>query len=391
MITLRPYQQQAVDALARHKRAICVAPAGSGKTIIAAECVIKRHDPITRTIWLAHTREQCEQGEDAIVSVLLSKYNDDADVEIWHTGEDDQIINIETFNNGVRYLFMVCCYNSRPDLSHADIVIVDECHWAGCAMLQEILATANPRAHVYGFTATPSREDGVDITDIIGPIAYTVERAEIQAVGGVLPAEVRVVEFGARDEFAERVDRRAATYYTNKLQWVDRKNGTQKQLKRCQYRAAVMIGVRENANRDTQIAILAAGHAQDSVIVLVDTKDHGKRLESLIDGAVFVASGTAGRSRKLDAFKSGEVRCVVCTSLLEEGFDSPIASVLILAGTGKSARKAIQTTGRVLRPYDGKSHGIIYDFCDLGHGMLTAQHWQRRKVYRKLGYRVGKV
>jgi DNA repair protein RadD len=376
MITLRPYQQQAVDAMAKHKRAICVAPAGSGKTIIAAKLIdtvsnnglLFPDDPV-RVEWIAHTQEQCQQANDALYKVI-------------YTGE--------AYTTDV--ITHVCCYASRPDLSHADIVIVDECHWAGCAMLQEILATASPHARVYGFTATPSREDGVDITDIIGPIAYTVERAEIQAVGGVLPAEVRVVEFGDRDEFAERVDRRAATYYTNKLQWVDRKNGSEEQWKRCQYRAAVMIGVRGNSLRDEHIVYIAGRHSNvhgDSVIVLVDTKDHGKRLESLIDGAVFVASGTAGRSRKLDAFKSGEVRCVVCTSLLEEGFDSPIASVLILAGTGKSARKAIQTTGRVLRPYDGKSCGIIYDFCDIGHGMLTAQHWQRRKVYRKLGYRVG--
>jgi DNA repair protein RadD len=363
MITLRPYQKQAVNAMARHKRAICVAPAGSGKTIIAAECVRRfvdacMIDPIV--MWIAHTKEQVQQGREAVQKICP-----DADVS-FH------------------------CYATGTDTSEADLLVVDECHHAGAMSLSCRISRLDEYAVVYGFTATPSREDGVDITDIIGPIAYTVERAEIQAVGGVLPAEVRVVEFGARDEFAERVDRRAATYYTNNLQWVDRKNSTQKQLKRCQYRAAVNIGVRENTSRDTQIAILAAGHAQESVIVLVDTKDHGKRLESLIDGAVFVASGTAGRSRKLDAFKAGEVRCVVCTSLLEEGFDSPIASVLILAGSGKSARKAIQTTGRVLRPYDGKSCGIIYDFCDLGHGMLTAQHWQRRKVYRKLGYRVGK-
>jgi DNA repair protein RadD len=362
MITLRPYQQQAVDAMARHKRAICVAPAGSGKTIIAAELARRNWAFGDHIMWLAHTKEQVEQGRDAMDAVAPH----------------------------LRRVVSYSCYAAEPDTSNVDILIVDECHWAGCDQVRKLIDALPPFAVVYGFTATPDRTDDADITDIIGPIAYTVERAEIQAVGGVLPAEVRVVEFGERDEFAERVDQRAATYYTNKLQWVDRKNGTQEQLKRCQYRAAVNIGVRENTSRDTQIAILAAGHAQDSVIVLVDTKDHGKRLESLIDGAVFVASGTAGRSRKLDAFKAGEVRCVVCTSLLEEGFDSPIASVLILAGTGKSARKAIQTTGRVLRPYDGKSCGIIYDFCDLGHGMLTAQHWQRRKVYRELGYRVGK-
>jgi DNA repair protein RadD len=362
MITLRPYQQQAVDAMAKHKRAICVAPAGSGKTIIAAE-LIRRRWWWGKVVWLAHTKEQVEQGRAAVDKICP--------------------------HVPVSYH----CYAAEPDTSNVDILIVDECHWAGCDQVRKLIDALPPFAVVYGFTATPDRTDDADITEIIGPIAYTVERAEIQAVGGVLPAEVRVVEFGERGSMEGPVDSLARKYYTNKLQWVDRKNGCEEQWKRCQYRAAVMIGVRGNSLRDEHIVYIAGRHSNvhgDSVIVLVDTKEHGKRLEALIDGAVFVASGTAGRSRKLDAFKAREVRCVVCTSLLEEGFDSPIASVIILAGSGKSARKAIQTTGRVLRPYDGKSCGIIYDFCDLGHGMLAAQHWQRRKVYRELGYRIRK-
>jgi superfamily II DNA or RNA helicase len=374
MIKLRPYQQQAVDAMTKHKRAICVAPAGSGKTIIAAKLIdtlannslLFPDDPV-RVEWIAHTQEQCQQASDALYKVI-------------YTGE--------AYTTDV--ITHVCCYASRPDLSNADIVIVDECHWAGCAMLQEILATASPNARVYGFTATPKREDGVDITEIIGPIAYTVDRAEIQAVGGVLPAEVRVVEFGARDTLDKQVDALAQQYYTRGMRWLDMRNGGTEMLNRCVYRAAVEIGVRGNPNRDRIVASLAHRHATESVIVLVDSKEHGKRLESLIDGSVFVASGTAGRSRKIDAFRAGELRCIIATSILEEGFDGPIASVLILAGTGKSFRKTVQATGRVLRPCGDKQRGIIYDILDLGHGMIASQHWQRRRVYKELGYRVVK-
>ena len=129
-------------------------------------------------------------------------------------------------------------------------------------------------------------------------------------------------------------------------------------------------------------------HAGDSIIVLVDNKDHGKRLESMIDGSVFVSSGTGKRSRKLDAFKAGNTPVLIATQLADEGLDTPIAGVLILAAPGKAAGKVIQRTGRVLRPHPGKDKGIIYEFRDLSHGMLTAQHWGRIRTYKKLGYRI---
>jgi len=120
----------------------------------------------------------------------------------------------------------------------------------------------------------------------------------------------------------------------------------------------------------------------------VDSKEHGKRLQQRIPDSHFVSSGSRGRKATLDAFKGGVVRCVIATSILEEGFDSPIASVIVMAGAGKSFRKTLQSSGRVLRPFADKSKGIIYDFHDLGHGMLSSQHWQRRKVYSGLGYKI---
>jgi superfamily II DNA or RNA helicase len=73
--------------------------------------------------------------------------------------------------------------------------------------------------------------------------------------------------------------------------------------------------------------------------------------------------------------------------MIEEGFDARIASALINASGGKSTRKSVQTTGRVLRPFKGKECGLVIDFMDLTHGMLTAQSWQRYKTYKKLNYK----
>ena len=71
---------------------------------------------------------------------------------------------------------------------------------------------------------------------------------------------------------------------------------------------------------------------------------------------------------------------------IEEGFDAPIANVIIMAGCGRSERKAIQSTGRVLRPHDGKACGIIHDFRDGFHPMLQRQSQARARIYRQLNY-----
>jgi superfamily II DNA or RNA helicase len=365
---LRPYQQAAVKAMVQYPRGICVAPAGSGKTIIASECVkiaVQRlygaGNYFPSIIWLAHTTEQVTQGNDAMKRLA-----------------PDGFCSVK-----------VCCYASNPDTRAADVLIVDEAHHAGAESVKRLVDSVSRSCYVYGFTATPLREDGVDIEGIIGPIRYTVGREEIQAVGGVLPAEVRVIPCGVKDEFDDEVNALAKTYYTSKLQWCDRQNGTDEQLKRCQYRAAVNIGIRENQARDRMIAgLINRGHSNDSVIVLVDSKEHGKRLQQAIDGSVLVHAGAKGRKQNLEAFKEGDINCVICTSLMDEGADFPRASVLVMAGAGKAFGKIIQRTGRVLRPFRDKDKGIIYDFHDLGHGMLNAQHWTRRKTYKAAGYRV---
>ena len=361
---LRPYQIDAVQAMAQHRRGICVAPAGSGKTIIAAALTnaIPHDSPFPPVVyWLAHTKEQREQAIEAVAI----KTKADAWAE-----------------------FRYFCYARNPNLARADVVIVDECHWGGCDMVQSILRTARPDARIYGFTATPKREDGIDITAIIGPVLYTVERDTLTEAGAVLKGEVRCIRHGIENSLEAEAGALAQKYYTNGMRWHDRQTGTDDQLKRALYRAVTQLGVKDNPERDAVIVRTACLHSFDSVIVLVDSKKHGLALAKQIPGAVMLFSGVSGRSAKIKAFQDGEIPCIVATSLADEGLDVPCANVLILAGSGKAFGKIIQRTGRVLRPSEGKTHGIIYDIFDAGHGMLRNQHWQRRRHYKKAGYEI---
>jgi len=57
-----------------------------------------------------------------------------------------------------------------------------------------------------------------------------------------------------------------------------------------------------------------------------------------------------------------------------------------MAGCGRSERKAIQSTGRILRPHNGKLCGIIHDFHDECHPMLKRQSYSRLGIYKQLNY-----
>ena len=365
----RTYQAQAVVALEKVNRGICVAPAGSGKTIIAALAINQwTEGRQARIAWLAHTLEQCEQARAAIDLVI-----------------------------GTDYVVDISCYAAEPDLTGYDLVIVDECHWAGCEQVRKILRPTMRKdpggkwvsaCVVWGFTATPYREDGYDITIPLGPICFEVTRDDVKAAGGVLPALVKFVGIDQGDSFANDVTKLAESFYTNGMRWSDTQNGKDEQWNRCIFRAAKKLGVTESEARNGAAIMLANWHDAESIIILVETKEQGRWIESELPGSVFVFSGVAGRAKKLAAFKAGEIRVLIATSLADEGFDAPIASVLIMAGCGKALGKMIQRTGRVLRPYPGKSSGIIYDFFDRSHGMLLNQSKRRKKIYLDQGYEV---
>jgi ATP-dependent helicase YprA (DUF1998 family) len=90
----------------------------------------------------------------------------------------------------------------------------------------------------------------------------------------------------------------------------------------------------------------------------------------------------------IEGFRDGSIRCMIATSLADEGMDVPRASVLILATVGRSAAKLEQRTGRVMRPHESKTFGVVYDYADKGSKMAYYQHLARLKTYKALGYSI---
>jgi superfamily II DNA or RNA helicase len=359
MITLRPYQETAVSSITSVGRGIVVAPAGSGKTIIAAAALDKvlraRIRPErARICWIANTIEQCQQAQDAMS--LFSSIDELAEVS-------------------------VCCYAAQPDLSSFDCVIADECHHVASDCNARVFARC--KRVIWGFTATPIRADGLDITQVIGEVVCEIEREQLVEDGNLAKCQVEWLTVPASADISVKIENEYNKHVRN--WWTDEVKS------RCLFQQAQRFGIYENTTRDSLIIekareLISQGQ---SVIILVGRIEHGETLKAQIDGSELAYSGMGKKNRRaaLDAFKAGELRCLIATQVLEEGFDAPIASALINASGGKSTRKSVQTTGRVLRPFKGKECGLVIDFMDNSHGMLAAQSWQRFKTYKQLNYK----
>lgn len=361
-VTLRDYQASAVEFLAPRQFAFIQAPAGSGKTVIGAEAVARRVRPGSKVTWIANTREQVEQACTAIGRTQ---------------GPD-----------GVT--FEVCCAAAEPDTSTTDILVFDEAHHAPAATWLKLTKDLKPSCVVWGLSATPFGEDPERNEQLRGLFRefHTIARELVEASGHLSKGKVYIHDLDTPGQFDADIDREVAAEtirrcarfrniprfeHERRVRWQITQEYVQKNEARNS--AAVYLTRREST-------------AGESVLVLVFSIEHGERLAERIPSSVLVYSklGLKKRRAAIEGFRNGENRVLLATSLADEGLDVPRASRLVLVAGGRSAGKLEQRAGRVLRPFEGKTGGIIHDFQDAGALFANAQANARFRVYERLGY-----
>ncbi len=356
-MTLREYQVEGADYLSRNRRAVVVSPAGSGKTIIAAAALDKvvraRHrDRHVRIGWLANTTEQVNQGRTALA----------------------MFPSLATQN------VVVACAAAATDWSDRDVLVVDECHHVSAlGWFEQVNRCAGAR---WGLTATPPTEpDAVRLfTDALGPV-LTIDRARVgQSLAKAVVRWMDHSDGGLR----ERIDASIAAELPKRQRWW---KGDPGQLwGQVAWQFVIDLGIVGNATRNSA-AILAATNDRPT-LVLVNKVEHGQQLAAAIAGArpCYSKMGAKARREVLADFAAGRCRCIVATSLADEGLDLPNAEVLVLVSGGRSKARTEQRTGRVLRLFAGKPHGVIYDFRDTFHPLPAKHARVRAELYRSLGY-----
>jgi superfamily II DNA or RNA helicase len=367
-MTARPYQQPAIETLARTRRGVVVAPAGAGKTYIACAAldrvVSRRADKgKARVLWIAHTRDLLAQAE-----VTMSQF---PSVRIMAD---------------VTYL----C----PQSYHAgeyDLVIVDECHRAACASFLPAIESAGAR---WGITATPDRPDDLAplVFERIGPIVYEIPREAVISEGGICHG--RVIWHTTGEAMRYDVEKQAEALFAAQWRrvplWAKSERKAEEMRSRCVWMCVLEEWEKDQAIERTLNGILNQSIAeQRQTIVICRTVDFCSAL-----AAKWPTYGTPlhaklpkkRREQVIADLRARKYLVVFATSLADEGLDVPTLDQIVMLAPSRSSRLAEQRTGRVLRAVAGKDHGTIHDFSGEAHYMLAAQAKARAKVYQRLGY-----
>jgi len=335
------WDENIVDKALAMKRGIISLPTGTGKTVIACKLI---HEIGLSTVIYVTRLELMIQWKRFIENILNYR-----DIGLIGHGEKDNIKPIT--------VAMVHTAHKLPQelFENFAVSIYEECHHVPADTVYRLsMRTQSP--YLYGLSATPRREDGKEpmLKGGIGPIIvnYTVSdmiRQGYLAKPYIDVTRVSSIPFPPRTKFEEV------------------------------YRKAIV----DNDERNDIIVqkVLEYNKTNKSIYVHVRRIRHGKILQRLIPGSVFLHGRDRLDYRKkvIDNFKNNGG--VLISTLLGEGVDIPSMDVLVLACGGLSETFVRQTIGRVLRITAKKKKVIIVDIED--RSKFLYKHWlNRQRIYQ---------
>ncbi|MDU5108791.1 helicase-related protein, partial [Clostridium sp.] len=133
------------------------------------------------------------------------------------------------------------------------------------------------------------------------------------------------------------------------------------------------------------------------ILIIVSFIDHGNNISELLDGLNvehYFLHGEVDseiRKQKLNDMRSGKLKVMIATSLIDEGVDISGINSLILGAGGKSLRQVLQRVGRALRKKKDDNTTQIYDFADMTNRFLFHHSKEREKIYREEEFEIRKM
>ncbi len=367
-MTLRPYQQENVDAIFDYfSRAtdnpLSVLPTGSGKSLCIAEFVRRActEHPDTRILIATHRSELIEQDAAAIRNLWPA-----ADVGIYSSGLGMRQATSSVVVAGVQSIVNV------DNLPKFDLLLIDEAHlvpFDGQGQYRTLIAKmkeTNPKLKIAGWTATAYRLNGGRLTrgknKIFSSICYEVPVQRLVDEGYLSPLVTPSAVTSTQSYSTRGVAVRGGEYAAGEL--------------------AASVEAQNDITRAALTEAFTLGVDRKSWIVFCVSVEHARQaaahLFSLGVSARVVTGDTdkATRRSTLEAFKRGEIRALVNCEILTTGFDAPCTDCIVLLRPTQSTGLYVQICGRGMRlsPSTGKTNCLVLDYasCIATHGPITA-------------------
>lgn len=377
---LRDYQQKVSDDSLDRQRGVLKLATGGGKTNIAADMINRaRSFP---AMFYVTSCDLLEQTYDRFVQYF--RFNG-LEPKIGRIGGghcDISDINLATVQSCQMALEGKFTKNSYDDVNFSDktrfegnqkgmvvdliksaqFVACDECQHVSSETIQSIMNHSAGARYRYGLSASPWRDDGLDIL---------IEAA-----------------------FGKRICDISASFLI-KHNWLVRPTITFNHFNQAlgptaSFAAHYSKYVVDNDARNQWIADRAQFHIERGrpTIILVKHVSHAENIAAKMkcECPILTSSGDEKKSSKkrkeiLDKMRERKIMCVIATSLLDEGVDVPAAGAGIFAGGGKSSTRELQRVGRFIRldPNDkNKEAAYIEEFFDHSKWLLNHAKTRRR-------------
>lgn len=369
--TLRPYQQEAVDAVVEHIRrrlspCLLELATGAGKSLIVAELAayMAKAAPNKRVLCIAPSRELVEQNAEK-----FQAYGYQTSIYCASAGS-------KCLRHQVIFASPQTALKSIDKIAHMGVsaIIVDEAHGITPTMLELIKRVQeyeiggqriNELLRVIGMTATPYRMGtgyiyAADYT-MDPPLFYDEDKA-IDPYYSRLVYRVTAGELVAQGFLTKPVigEDAGEHYDTSKLE-LNRMGKFDS--------AAVALTFEKSTKTKTIIEkVVSMSVGRMGVMIFAATISHAEEIAGYLpqDQAAVVTGSTKKKDREaiIQAFKARQLRYLVNVSVLTTGFDAPHVDVVAILRSTESAGLLQQIIGRGLRLHDDKADCLVLDYAE---------------------------
>lgn len=344
MVTLRDDQIQIINQLFQHSQSntIVSSPSGSGKTYLIAET----------------TKRLQEQGHEPIIIAHTKEIRDQIERRLRDFGVKPETVHILSAVKGIN---MSLDDKLTYEPTH---IIIDEAHHTEARTYKDFIDFHNG-AIVYGFTATPMRNDDKNLSNTYERIIHGLSVKSLINAECLAPFEYYAPDFGKRSIStiieSEHLDFEDMTFRTGG------------------YRAIVY--------RKTLYADILQTYEQhipgEQVIIFAHSQEAAHEYAVAFRHAGYTAhclshkTTPSERDRIIEGFRDGTIRVLTNFNMVSEGFDVPDVANVILARPTESLIQYMQQASRAIRYKPGKIAKIFDHANNIArHGALDdARTW----------------
>lgn len=371
--TLRPYQQEAVDAVVEHIRrrlspCLLELATGAGKSLIVAELAayMAKAAPNKRVLCIAPSKELVEQN-----AAKFQAYGYQTSIYCASAGS-------KCLRHQVIFASPQTALKSIDKIAHMGVsaIIVDEAHGITPTMLELIKRVQeyelngqriNEMLRVIGMTATPYRMGtgyiyAADYT-MDPPLHYDEEKA-IDPYYSRLVYRVTAGELVSQGFLTKPViGEDAGEHYDTSLLDAD-----MQRIGKFSAQSTALTFEKSSKTRTIIEKVVSMSVGRMGVMIFAATISHAEEIAGYLpqDQAAVVTGSTKKKDREaiIQAFKARKLRYLVNVSVLTTGFDAPHVDVVAILRATESAGLLQQIIGRGLRLHDSKADCLVLDYAE---------------------------